>query len=214
MLVCAIEARPVRSLDDVRVELGPGIVSLVGPNGAGKTNFVEALYFGLTGRSFRTSDRRDLIPFGASLARAEVVVRDEDGVEHRLLASVSRAEGRRHLPTATPPIHNLAHQPPARRGLLAGPAGPDQGPARGAAGSPRPLRRGALAVSLRGCASATVRRWRNATRYLAADGAGAGAAGELDVTRTDLAEGRRAADRLSRAEASEELAETVRRDSR
>jgi DNA replication and repair protein RecF len=97
VLVTAIEAKPLRSLNRVRVELGPGIVSVVGPNGTGKTNLVEALYFALTGRSFRTSDRRDLIPFGGSLARAEATIRDEDGIEHRLLASVSRGEGRRHL---------------------------------------------------------------------------------------------------------------------
>jgi len=97
VLVTAIEARPLRSLDRVRVELEPGIVSVVGPNGVGKTNLVEALYFALTGRSFRTADRRDLIPFGGSLARAEATVRDEDGLERRLLASVSRSEGRRHL---------------------------------------------------------------------------------------------------------------------
>lgn len=97
MLVTAIEAKPLRSLDRVRVELEPGIVSVIGPNGTGKTNLVEALYFALTGRSFRTSDRRDLIPFGGSLARAEATIRDEDGIEHRLLASVSRSEGRRHL---------------------------------------------------------------------------------------------------------------------
>ena len=102
MLVTAIEARPVRSLDQVRVELGPGILSIVGPNGVGKTNLVESLYFALTGRSFRTSDRRDLIPFGASLARAEATVRDEDGLERRLLASVSRTEGRRHLLDGSP----------------------------------------------------------------------------------------------------------------
>lgn len=97
MLVTAIEARPVRSLERVRVELDPGIVSVVGPNGVGKTNLIEALYFALTARSFRTSDRRDLIPFGGSLARAEATVRDADGIERRLLASVSRTEGRRHL---------------------------------------------------------------------------------------------------------------------
>ncbi len=102
MLVTAIEASPVRSLDRVRVELEPGMVSVVGPNGVGKTNLVESLYFALTGRSFRTTDRRDLIPFGASLARAEAWVRDEDGLERRLLASVSRSEGRRHLLDGSP----------------------------------------------------------------------------------------------------------------
>lgn len=102
MLVTAIEAKPLRSLDQVRVELAPGIVSIIGPNGTGKTNLVEALYFALTGRSFRTSDRRDLIPFGGSLARAEATIRDDDGLERKLLASVSRSEGRRHLLDGSP----------------------------------------------------------------------------------------------------------------
>lgn len=102
MLVTAIEAKPLRSLERVRVELSAGIVSVIGPNGTGKTNLVEALYFALTGRSFRTSDRRDLIPFGGSLARAEATIRDEDGLERKLLASVSRSEGRRHLLDGNP----------------------------------------------------------------------------------------------------------------
>ena len=102
MLVSAVEARPLRSLARARIELRPGILSLVGPNGAGKTNMLEALYFALTGRSFRTADRRDLIPFGGSLARTEATVRSADGVERRLLASVSRTEGRRHLLDGSP----------------------------------------------------------------------------------------------------------------
>jgi DNA replication and repair protein RecF len=129
VLVTAIEARPLRSLERVRVPLGPGIVSVVGPNGVGKTNLVEALYFALTGRSFRTSDRRDLIPFGESLARAEATVRDDDGIERRLLASVSRTDGRRHLldgqpadpatiARARPPVAVFA---PDRLSLVKGP---------------------------------------------------------------------------------------------
>ena len=114
MLVTAVEAKPVRSLERARVELAPGIVSLIGPNGTGKTNLVEALYFALTGRSFRTSDRRDLIPFGDSLARAEAAVRDDDGLEHRFMASVSRTEGRRHLLDGNPadPATLARHRPP------------------------------------------------------------------------------------------------------
>ena len=114
MLVTAIEAKPLRSLERVRVELSPGIVSVIGPNGTGKTNLVEALYFALTGRSFRTSDRRDLIPFGGSLARAEATIRDEDGLERRLLASVSRSEGRRHLLDGNPadPATIARNRPP------------------------------------------------------------------------------------------------------
>jgi DNA replication and repair protein RecF len=102
VLVTVVEARPSRSLAAARVELCAGTLSLVGPNGVGKTNLLEALYFALTGRSFRTADRRDLIPFGGSFARAEATIRDEDGIERHLLASVSRAEGRRHLLDGSP----------------------------------------------------------------------------------------------------------------
>jgi DNA replication and repair protein RecF len=129
VLVTAVEANPSRSLVDARIELGSGVASLIGPNGAGKTNLLEALYFALTGRSFRTSDRRDLIPFGGQLARAEAVVRDDDGIEHRLLASVSRAEGRRHLLDGSPVDAATAarHRPPVavfspdRLALIKGP---------------------------------------------------------------------------------------------
>jgi len=131
VLVTAVEARPLRSLARARVDLGPGIVSLVGPNGVGKTNLLEALYFALTGRSFRTSDRRDLIPFGGSFARAEATVRDEDGIECRLLASVSRNEGRRHLldGNAADPATLARSRPPVavfspdRLTLIKGPPG-------------------------------------------------------------------------------------------
>lgn len=114
MLVTAIEANPLRSLADARVELGPGIVTLVGLNGTGKTNLLEALYFALTGRSFRTADRRDLIPFGSKFARAEASVRDEAGIERSLLASVSRDEGRRHLldGNQADPATLARHRPP------------------------------------------------------------------------------------------------------
>ncbi|HET9591415.1 MAG TPA: DNA replication and repair protein RecF [Solirubrobacterales bacterium] len=114
MLVTAIEAKPLRSLERVRVELAPGIVSVIGPNGTGKTNLIEALYFALTGRSFRTTDRRDLIPFGGSLARAEATIRDADGIEHTLMAAISRTEGRRHLLDGNPadPATLARHRPP------------------------------------------------------------------------------------------------------
>lgn len=131
MLVTAIEAKPLRSLDGVRVELPPGIASVIGPNGTGKTNLVEALYFALTGRSFRTSDRRDMIPFGGTLARAEATIADDDGIEHKLLAAVSRSEGRRHLLDGNPadPATLARSRPPVavfapdRLTLVKGPPG-------------------------------------------------------------------------------------------
>ena len=51
----ASDSRPLPQPQRLEVELPPGITSVVGPNGAGKTNLLEALYFALTGRSFRTA---------------------------------------------------------------------------------------------------------------------------------------------------------------
>ena len=181
MLVTAIEARPVRSLDQIRVELEPGIVSVVGPNGVGKTNLVEALYFALTGRSFRTSDRRDLIPFGASLARAEAWIRDEDGLERRLLASVSRSEGRRHLLDGSPaePATLARNRPPVavfapdRLSLIKGPPSERRAHLDGFAAARRPAR-----TELRKRYGQALAQ-RNA--LLSRISAGYGSAAELDV---------------------------------
>lgn len=95
MLITSVAADRVRSLDGVELELDPRVTAIVGPNGAGKTNLVEATYFGLTGRSFRTGDRRDLIPFNNPWARSRVRVLSDQGVVHEFMSSVSRNEGNR-----------------------------------------------------------------------------------------------------------------------
>ncbi len=94
MIVARVEADQVRSLAGVSFEPDPGLTVIIGPNGAGKTNLVESVYFGLTSRSFRTSDRRDLIPFGSGYARCRVTV-SGGGVDHTFMASASRSEGNR-----------------------------------------------------------------------------------------------------------------------
>src|SRR3954453_1243357 len=101
MLAAAVEARPLRNLEHVAVELGDGVTSIIGDNGTGKTNLLEALHFALTGRSFRTGDRRELIPFGGSLARAGATLAGPGG-RAELLPSVNRGEGRRHLLDGSP----------------------------------------------------------------------------------------------------------------
>lgn len=95
MLIASVSADRLRSLHGVELGLDSRLTAIVGPNGAGKTNLVEATYFGLTGRSFRTGDRRDLIPFDNPWARSRVRVLTEDGVIHEFMASVSREEGHR-----------------------------------------------------------------------------------------------------------------------
>jgi DNA replication and repair protein RecF len=93
MVVRAVECRGFRNLDDARAEVGADIVVVHGPNGAGKTNLLEAVYFGLTGRSFRAGNDRDLIRYGEQGARVELELAEGD----QLLAALDRSGERRHL---------------------------------------------------------------------------------------------------------------------
>lgn len=129
MVVTSVAADRIRSLDGVEVSLDTRITAVVGPNGAGKTNLVEAVYFGLTGRSFRTGDRRDLIPFGSAWARSRVRIDSGNGSRHEFMAAVSRAEGARFNMDGAPVERSRAihHRPmvtvfsPDRLGIVKGP---------------------------------------------------------------------------------------------
>jgi DNA replication and repair protein RecF len=93
VVVRAVECRGFRNLADARVEAGSTVVVVHGPNGAGKTNLLEAVYFGLTGRSFRAGNDRDVIRFDEQGARVELELSDGS----TLLAALDRSGERRHL---------------------------------------------------------------------------------------------------------------------
>ncbi|MBV9213438.1 MAG: DNA replication and repair protein RecF, partial [Actinobacteria bacterium] len=100
---------------------------VVGPNGAGKTNLLEAVYFGLTGRSFRTSTDREVVALGARLARVEVHVEAEDGA-HALEVGLEpgqekriRVDGSPLAPGADPPRPLVSVFLPDRLDLVKGP---------------------------------------------------------------------------------------------
>ena len=69
MLVTRLRLRDFRSYANADVALGEPLTVVHGPNGAGKTNLLEALYFGCTGRSCRTSNEREVVRFDAAAAR-------------------------------------------------------------------------------------------------------------------------------------------------
>jgi DNA replication and repair protein RecF len=90
--VLGVEMRDFRTYARAEARLGPGLSVVHGPNGAGKSNLLEALYFGCTARSQRTRNERELVRFGAPLAR--VVVRVHDGIqEHELAVGFQAAAG-------------------------------------------------------------------------------------------------------------------------
>lgn len=95
MLVTEVRVDSFRSLEDVSIVLGDHVTAVHGPNGSGKTNLTEALYFAFTARSFRTADRRDLVPFGGSIARVRAEVQDGDGLRHEFMSSYTREDGSR-----------------------------------------------------------------------------------------------------------------------
>jgi DNA replication and repair protein RecF len=79
MHVTRLSVRDFRNYERTEVELGPGLNVVAGANGAGKTNLLEAIYVGLTARSCRTSNERELVRIGAKLARVELGVEAPDG---------------------------------------------------------------------------------------------------------------------------------------
>ena len=83
MRVVSVQMRDFRTYARAEAGLGEGLTVVHGPNGAGKSNLLEALYFGCTGRSPRTSNERELIRFGAQATRV-VVCLSEGARPHEL----------------------------------------------------------------------------------------------------------------------------------
>ncbi len=106
MLVTRLELRDFRNYEAAELDLPGGLAVVVGPNGAGKTNLLEAVYFGCTGGSPRTSNERELLRRGATVARVVIDTRDEDG-GHRLEAGFQPGEAKR-LRLDGSPVESLA----------------------------------------------------------------------------------------------------------
>jgi DNA replication and repair protein RecF len=94
VLLTRLGLRDFRNYETLELQLPAGLAVVHGPNGAGKSNLLEALYFGCTGRSPRTSNERELVRRGASVARVEVDTRGEDA-SHRIEVGFEPGEAKR-----------------------------------------------------------------------------------------------------------------------
>lgn len=94
MRVRRVSLRDFRGYAAAEVDFGDGLTVITGPNGAGKTNLVEALYFGCTGRSCRTSNEREVVRFGQPTARVVVGAEGDDG-RHELMVGFTPGEPKR-----------------------------------------------------------------------------------------------------------------------
>jgi DNA replication and repair protein RecF len=130
MRVERLELRDFRSYETAVVALGPGLTVIHGPNGAGKTNLLEALYFGCTARSCRTTNEREIVRFGAPAARVVVDGSDPDG-SHQLAVGFEPGEPKRITADGAPVprLLDAPHRPlicvflPDRLELVKGPPG-------------------------------------------------------------------------------------------
>src|SRR5919107_3656206 len=79
MKVTRLQLRDFRSYEQAELRPGPGLTVVAGRNGAGKTNLLEGIYFACTGRSCRTANEREVVRFGAPLARLVLEAEDDRG---------------------------------------------------------------------------------------------------------------------------------------
>jgi DNA replication and repair protein RecF len=92
--VLRVSVRDFRSYASASALLGSSLTVITGPNGAGKTNLLEALYFGCTGRSCRTTNEREVVRFGQKATRVVVNAEAEDGL-HELTVGFAPGEPKR-----------------------------------------------------------------------------------------------------------------------
>ncbi|HZN89781.1 MAG TPA: DNA replication and repair protein RecF [Thermoleophilaceae bacterium] len=104
--VTRIELRDFRNYEAAVLEPSAGLTVVAGPNGAGKTNLLEALYFGCTARSCRTSNERELVRRGAKVTRVALDTATGEG-EHRVEVGFEPGEPKR-LRVDGNPVDNLS----------------------------------------------------------------------------------------------------------
>jgi DNA replication and repair protein RecF len=74
LVIRKLDVRRWRNLDEESLPLGPRVTVLFGRNGQGKSNLLEAAYYALTFRSFRTNSSGDVMAWGSEGAEVEAAI--------------------------------------------------------------------------------------------------------------------------------------------
>jgi DNA replication and repair protein RecF len=93
MHVSSISAWNFRSFDELAISFPKGFIQILGPNGSGKTNILEAIYYSLTSKSFRSRHDHDLITFQQDFFRIETDY-TKDGLKKRIKISFQKDKTR------------------------------------------------------------------------------------------------------------------------
>ncbi|MCX7020558.1 MAG: DNA replication/repair protein RecF [Candidatus Sumerlaeota bacterium] len=107
MLISELQIINFRNIAFLRAAFAPGLNLIHGPNAQGKTNVLEAISLLVTGRSFRTTMDREMIPwvrdtYEATLVRARVEKRSG---EERFMLTFNQSE--KHVTINGNPIGRL-----------------------------------------------------------------------------------------------------------
>ena len=94
MRITGLRLRDFRSYAAADAPLGAGVTVIHGRNGAGKTNLLEAICLACTGQSFRSGGERELVRFGAEVARVDLDACAEDG-PHTISLGLAGGQRRR-----------------------------------------------------------------------------------------------------------------------
>jgi len=82
-----------RNLAPTTLEPGPTATVLFGNNGQGKTNWLEAICFGISFRSFRSRNRTDVIQWESASASVQLAL-SVDRLDREIVAEVGRTRSR------------------------------------------------------------------------------------------------------------------------
>ena len=77
----SVELKNFRNYKEQTIEFDPELNIILGDNAQGKTNLLESLFIMGLGKSFKTSNDKEMIAFGEEFSRASSVVMGEDGKE-------------------------------------------------------------------------------------------------------------------------------------
>lgn len=91
MYLKALYLHNFRLYEDALFEFSPKINVIRGPNARGKTSLLEAVYFLMTGRSFRTAQTSELIRHGTAFFQLEACF-VKHGIEQKLRVSYNGKE--------------------------------------------------------------------------------------------------------------------------
>jgi DNA replication and repair protein RecF len=93
MYLSNIEVLNFRNYDSINCAFSKEINLIHGPNGSGKTNFLEAIHFSLTGKSFRTKNDFNLIKSGKDFTKTDVkYLKDGQKKNIKILSSLQNGK--------------------------------------------------------------------------------------------------------------------------